>query len=450
MQTKPPATAKLRLLGGFITFLVSLHLLAYQTQRSEFTAVLFWIGLCFLGYLIILKNAHLQPYRQLFWGALLLRLSLLFALPELSDDFYRFIWDGKLWLEGVHPFSVLPSELISTEPFSSDPSYLLLYEGLNSPQYFTVYPPLSQLSFVSAAALFPSNILGNVVVMRLFILAAEFGTLWMLPKALSRFNIKPHYALVYAFNPLVIVELTGNLHFEAVMIFCLVMAIYFYKQNIWCSAVFMGLAVSTKLVPLIFLPLILGRQTLTSSVRYYLLTALVVVVCFVPLYHPAFIKGMSTSIGLYFQKFEFNASIYYLVREAGYLIKGYNIIQVAGKYLALTSLISILTLSYLSYKKIKWPLAMMWSLLIYLVLTTTVHPWYVTTLVMLCCFTSMRFPVLWSILIFLSYAGYQTVDYTENLVLVWFQYSALALLLFLELRGWKVNLFAANKVYITP
>jgi hypothetical protein len=47
-------------------------------------------------------------------AALLFRLLLLFAVPALSDDFYRFLWDGRLSLEGINPFLYTPRQLIQS------------------------------------------------------------------------------------------------------------------------------------------------------------------------------------------------------------------------------------------------------------------------------------------------------------------------------------------------
>jgi hypothetical protein len=142
---------------------------------------------------------------------------------------------------------------------------------------------------------------------------------------------------------------------------------------------------------------------------------------------------MTSSLSLYFQKFEFNASIYYLVREIGFAVKGFNIIQEAGKYLALTTLLFILGFSWYSHGSMPWPKAMLWALMVYLLMSTTVHPWYITPLVALAVFTDYRFPIAWSMLVMVSYAGYSVNGYTENIYLVIAEYSLLTLTLIWDL-----------------
>ena len=61
----------------------------------------------------------------------------------------------------------------------------------------------------------------------------------------------------------------------------------------------------------------------------------------------------------------------------------------------------------------------------YYLLATTVHPWYITSLVLISLFTGYRYPVVWSISIMLSYAAYRTVPYSENLWLVSLEYVIL-------------------------
>ena len=182
--------------------------------------------------------------------------------------------------------------------------------------------------------------------------------------------------------------------------------------------------------------------------QYYLLTGACIMLCFLPFWDQFLIQGMGSSISLYFQKFEFNASIYYVVREIGYAVKGWNIIGTAGKYLALTTFLAIMVLAWWSPRKLTWPQAMMWSLFIYLLLTTTVHPWYITPLVLLTIFGKFRFAVLWSVVAIVSYAGYQVQGYQENLFLVMAEYLAVFLCLFWELKryGGTPNLFNFKSV----
>ncbi|MEQ9229236.1 MAG: hypothetical protein RIF46_01035, partial [Cyclobacteriaceae bacterium] len=81
---------------------------------------------------------------------------MLFATPSLSDDFYRFIWDGRLLAHGIHPFAELPG-------FYLDPSLNIpgidqsLFDNLNSKEYFTIYPPFAQLIFLISVLIFPKS-----------------------------------------------------------------------------------------------------------------------------------------------------------------------------------------------------------------------------------------------------------------------------------------------------
>jgi len=156
---------------------------------------------------------------------------------------------------------------------------------------------------------------------------------------------------------------------------------------------------------------------------------------------------MSESIGLYFNRFEFNASIYYLVREYGFWKYGYNIIQTVGWKLGLTASILILLLSFRN--GFKWTPGTqqmsfsalltdwMWVLCVYFLFTTILHPWYITTLVAISVFTTFRFPVIWSGLIFLTYVGYTANSFQENLWLTAFEYVVVIGYLIFELKSNK-------------
>ena len=409
--------------------LIGYYIIGYHSARHEFLPLILVYTLLFIGYLWIYQKA--QSTKQVdaaIYASILFRLSLLLAIPNLSDDFYRFIWDGHLFNAGISPFSQLPSDLITN---SSPPPGIEeeLYKKLNSPGYFTVYPPLNQVIFWLSTYLFPTSISGSVLVMRVFILAAEFGTINLMRKLLRANQMPENNALLYALNPLVIIELTGNLHFEALVILFLIWSLFaLYRTKLVAAAVTLGLSIGSKLVPLIFLPLLLKRLSLKKLSIFYGVVAVALLILFAPLlFDPSFISGMSHSLSLYFQKFEFNASIYYVIREIGFAVKGYNIIATSGKGLALATLIGILTYSLLQKPKVQ-PLsqAMLWALTIYLGFATTIHPWYVAPLVALAVLGRFRFPILWSFLIFFTYIGYTKTGFEENLAIVGMEYLLVA------------------------
>ena len=168
--------------------------------------------------------------------------------------------------------------------------------------------------------------------MKSIILFAEIGTTILLIRLCSHFKFASRKALFYILNPLVIVELCGNLHFEAVMIFFLLLSLYLMVKNKnLFSAVAFGLAVGTKLWPLMFLPFLIKRIGWQKTFIFGLITITTVVIIFIPFYEPAVPQNFFNSIRLYFQNFEFNASLYFLARWIGYEITGYNIIQTTGK-----------------------------------------------------------------------------------------------------------------------
>ncbi|HEX8041576.1 MAG TPA: hypothetical protein VF490_20655, partial [Chryseosolibacter sp.] len=152
------------------------------------------------------------------------------------------------------------------------------------------------------------------------------------------------------------------------------------------------------------------------------------------------INGLSTSIGYYFQRFEFNASLYYIIRGLGYLIAGFNIIQYSGPLLAAVATVAILKISLRKLPE-TFPGAidvdifghMLWCLLAYFLCTTILHPWYILTLLALSLLTPYRFTVVWTAMIFLTYAGYTKVSFHENLFAVALEYIVVMACLLYEM-----------------
>jgi len=143
--------------------------LSYFTLRSNAYEVILLYTLLFAIYFLLLKIVKTPSAIKIAIGAaILFRFGLLFSIPNLSDDFYRFIWDGQLVIDHISPYQYLPSQWVSP-----DPSVGTIYQNLNSPHYLSVYPPVCQYIFAFAYLLFTDNILGNIIIMKAFIFLFE-------------------------------------------------------------------------------------------------------------------------------------------------------------------------------------------------------------------------------------------------------------------------------------
>lgn len=422
------------MLSGFLYIFIE-----YAVMRHETSKLLISLGVLFSIYVWISKS--FDESEVTFWllAAISFRVSLLFAVPNLSDDFYRFIWDGRLLASGYHPFAELPGYYVNQTTIITPGIDKDLFQKLNSPNYFTIYPPVNQFIFWLSVKLSPHSILGSVIVMRSVIISAEIGTILLIQKILKHYSLPAKNILIYALNPLVIIELTGNLHFEALLIFFMLCSFWLLiNEKMLISAFCFALAICSKLIPIIVLPLILSRLGLKKSLQYYILVGLCCVLLFLPLLNVEIISGFRESISYYFKKFEFNASLYYLVREWGFWKYGYNIIQTAGWKLAMWCTMVILVYTFFDERFRNHSTdnnsqsicvidnglltGCLFVFTIYFIFSAIVHPWYIATLVAFSVFSSYRFAILWSALIFLTYAGYTSQGFNENLWLIAMEY----------------------------
>jgi hypothetical protein len=101
----------------------------------------------------------------------------------------------------MHPFTKLPPEFLSMNLTGIDQS---LFDKLNSKNYFTIYPPVAQGIFMLSAK-FSNSIEGSVLAMRVLILLAEAGSIYLLLKIIAVYKLPKGNVLLYALNPLVIV-----------------------------------------------------------------------------------------------------------------------------------------------------------------------------------------------------------------------------------------------------
>ncbi len=398
---------------------VCYYWLCYDTKRENFYQVFGLFSFLFAAYYFLIRSFPTSYFKQLVLAGFIFRILLLFSNPNLSDDVYRFIWDGRLSANGINPFSHLPAEIMQMPPVTGITK--VLFGQLNSPDYYTIYPPVLQGIFWLTAKLFPVNVFAAIVFMKCMIVMIELGTIFLLIQLLKKLSLPRHLSLLYLLNPLVITELTGNVHFEGVMIFFVLLAFLLIFKNKWqSSAIALALGIATKLVPVFFLPLLMNRLSWKKGLLYSVITGITTLIFFSVVFDITTIQHLLSSVNLFIRRFEFNASVYYVVRWIGRLLTGYNIIAWSGPLLTVTAVVLIF---YLSFRNMKTTTQMFITKALFITTTwflfsTTVHPWYVCLPVAFTVFTPYRYAIIWSFTATLSYAAYHFNPVQENLWLV--------------------------------
>ncbi|MCB4799141.1 mannosyltransferase [Neotamlana laminarinivorans] len=413
---------------------------AYNLVRTDYIKlVTLYSALFYLFYKIV--NIFKHNTKPLTVFAFSFRALFILAIPNLSQDFYRFIWDGRMLFQGYNPYLNTVEYFIQNNQFPVAQAQELRegMGGLNA-SHFTNYPPINQLCFVIAAFFANKSILGSVVVLRILIIIADFGTLHFGKKLLAKLNLPEYNIFWFILNPFIIIELTGNLHFEGVMICFLVWSLYLLYSKKWIlAAIIFACSIATKLIPLLFLPLFFqwfvnnksSNKLLISKLlkltAFYSIALATTVLLFVPFYSSEFINNYSKTVALWFSNFEFNASLYYIAREIGYAFRGYNEIAIIGKVSSLLVVIFVLIITFFRKNKTFLQLitAMLIALSFYYFTATTVHPWYLAMLLILSVFTKYKFPLVWSFVIILSYLAYlnlNSMDKSENLWVIALEY----------------------------
>lgn len=400
------------------------YLLGYSISRDQHLALGLSVAVLFIGYFLLIKYEFQMSH--LIGLGLLSRIVLLWVTPSLSQDFYRFLWDGHLIVEGINPYLWTPTEILSFGSLNPE-TIKTLWDGMGtlSQNNYSNYPPMHQFPAVISELTAGLSTSSNIMILRCILIGADIGVLMIGQKLMKQFNLPVKYILIYFLNPLVIIELCGNLHHEGLMIFGFTLSLYFLlKQEKIRAGVFMGVSVLTKLIPLLLLPLLLPKFGLKKNYHFYIATALVVILGFIPFYNNQFTPNYTYTLGLWFSNFEFNASIFSISK---YLLKDFFELRLMSYMHYIVPGIIGFNIVFFLFKKetnlSKILTQMMFLLTGYFMISTTIHPWYIVTLVFLSCFTKYRFPIWWSFTIFFSYFSYHNNSVVESYIWKLIQYG---------------------------
>lgn len=311
-----------------------------------------------------LQNARLRA-RDVLVGAVLFRLVALPMLPALSDDGYRYLWDGLVAHEaGRSPYDLRPSD-----PELASLHGTVLYERMNSPSYYSVYPPLSQALFWTATVGFD----GAGWPLRWWLLKGLLVLFELVGIVALLRTVRPEQAALYAWSPLAVIEIAGQGHTEALVIAGIGLVLLASRGKVPTVSLGVTIAGLAKLYPLALLPFAWRREGGRGVAAF----ALVAIAVSVPVWSPETVPHLLESLRLFFGTFDEFAAPYRLLKAVAYPVFEDSAGRVASGALV-TGFAGALFFAFLSDDGTRRALriALITTVVGFALTASTLHPWY--------------------------------------------------------------------------
>lgn len=185
--------------------------------------------------------------------AALFRLSIVFSSPYLSDDIYRYIWDGRVQFAGINPYRYIPADESLAQLRDEK-----IYPHINRrDSAHTIYPPVAEAAF-----LLVTRFSESVTWMKAVMVGFEAIAVWALVQLLISFGFARQRVLIYAWHPLVVWEFAGSGHVDALAISFIALALLARrKQAETLTGVLIACATCVKLFPLVLFPALYIRRS---------------------------------------------------------------------------------------------------------------------------------------------------------------------------------------------
>lgn len=309
--------------------------------------------------------------------------------PILSDDIYRYVWEGKIFSAGFNPFALAPQDQ-ALEQFRDN----VIFPGVTRKQLTTIYPPVAQFIFAACSRVSPS-----LYAMKMTFTLFDLGTIAVLLLTLRALRMPAQRVALYALHPLVIMEFSGSGHLDSAGIFFLMLALYCCLAGKKTGTV-ISLAGSflVKFLPLVLLPLLLPRKKKYGGVFLFAATCLM---CYLPFISAG--EKLFQTLEIYARQWFFNAPLYDL------LVLLCNDHLLARKLAGILFGIIMLFL-YIRHFRRAEPAPPVYrhricflGLGVFLLLTPTLHPWYVCWIIPFLAVVPNRAWLVFSGTVFLSY-----------------------------------------------
>ena len=400
----------------------------------------------FAIHLVLRSNEQNKDLKIVLLFAVLFRLVLLPSNPIQEDDYYRYLWDGKVTRNGINPYKYSPDEirefaenrenieytyekikeleslnLIRFENYQSE----ILFDRVNHPDVPTIYPPFSQIVFSFADVFFSGGITG----LRIILFVFDLAVLWMVLLLLKSQKINTLYSVIYAWSPLVIKEIVNSLHMESIPLLFLTLSTYLLIKSCPRMSIFTySLSILSKYYSLMLLPIFFAVIRKDGWLKLFT-TAIILLFTLLIFCFPFINNGWSMFEGLiiYGSRWERNDSIFAVIK---YLTGNHQmtIIIVFGVF---TVILGYITLTDKNIVK-----KILILLTAFFLLSPTQYPWYFISFLPFLTFYPNRALLLLSGLLSLYYLEFYFIYHQFNqaiLLIPWFEYLPFYILLMYDM-----------------
>jgi len=366
--------------------LLGLHLHSGTLRAGTTPATLSWYTLAFAGYIAAIFAVERRrglPLGLIFAVGIGFRVLLLFTTPTLSDDVYRYMWDGYVANHGVSPYAH-PINSPALDRLDTPQRALANNAWMASP-----YLPAAQYLFAALAWVSPARpLLFQLAMTGIDVLNAA-----LLVGLLRVAGLPGYRLLLYFWNPLVVVEVAHGAHVDAWMILLTLLALWLAAAPrapgtfALLSPLSLALATLTKPLPLLLLPVLFWRWQFWQLGLY----AAAVILLLLPaglsagwgLTGPLNGAGLFGAIRIYSEQWIFNSGIFYAL-EQGLTSIGAGQPNFTAKLIIGAAMLLVLAGVWLKSRRSGHLLAhLRWMavpLMAYVLLTPTLHPWYLLLL----------------------------------------------------------------------
>lgn len=324
-------------------------------------------------------RALTHDVRVIWLVAVSMRLALLPLTPELSDDVYRYLWDGHVQLAGVNPYVLAPAagEL---EPLRTGWHHLI-----NNPTVPTIYPPLAQMAFALLGLVGSSILLSKVLW-----IGCDLATAAVLA-GIARDAGRDHrpVLILYLWAPLLVVEVAWSAHLEPLGLLAMALAIRWAQASRGvASGVALALSTLTKFAPAAALPALVRRHGWQPLMAF----GVTVLALYVP---------YASAGGALFTGLRTYGEHWWFMKGAFSILEGVTGEPEPARRVA--GLMVVAVVAWTTLRRFDLERALLWTMGAGLILTPTLHPWYVLWILPMAALRGSR---AWLLLCGLAFIGY--------------------------------------------